>query len=64
MTYIPKDGTQVRKVFMPICNDNHWYACIVDLDKQKTFILDSMSGEEVDLERREIVIDVVRFLIG
>ena len=62
LTYIPKDGKQVRKVFMPIGFDNHWFAVIVDLEKEKTFILNSLIDPNTQIEIREMVVEVVSHL--
>ncbi|KAH9617270.1 hypothetical protein KSS87_011306 [Heliosperma pusillum] len=39
-TYIPVDGRSIEKVFIPIIKDKHWWACVCDLKRKKSYILD------------------------
>ena len=50
------------QIFFPLLQDEHWYAAVADLDKQKHFVLNSMGQRKVTATT-EFVLEVVRSII-
>ncbi|XP_074304260.1 uncharacterized protein LOC141638972 [Silene latifolia] len=67
--YIPFDGSNIEKVFIPMFNDKcrHWWACICDLKQKVNFILDSSTDLHADPDNHaahEILYQVSSVLCG
>ncbi|XP_074318375.1 uncharacterized protein LOC141655182 [Silene latifolia] len=43
-TYKPVNGATIRKVFIPLIKDKHWWACICDMESKTNYILNSSNS--------------------
>ncbi|KAH9615267.1 hypothetical protein KSS87_014403 [Heliosperma pusillum] len=62
-TYIPVDGRSIEKVFIPIIKDKHWWACVCDLKRKKSYILDPCMSLLSDPEK-EYTMEILYNIAG
>ncbi|XP_074299187.1 uncharacterized protein LOC141630234 [Silene latifolia] len=49
-SYMPKDGTCVKAMFIPIIKEKHWFLCVCDLEMEKNYILNSLRTDNLQAD--------------
>ncbi|RYR24227.1 hypothetical protein Ahy_B02g057721 [Arachis hypogaea] len=60
--YISLKISHVARVFIPICEEQHWYLVIVDFTSRRLIILDSLPCVEKHQQRKKNAIKVATYL--